>query len=195
MASIPASPGNWILELYDGAGGDSGSITGWTLAGDTAPIIPPGGPTSYCFGDGTGTACPCGNSGAAGNGCENSNATGGAKLTGTGVPSITADTLVLTTTGAPANSPCLYFQGTIGGAGVVFNDGLQCAGGNTIRLGTKISVAGTSSYPSGSPAIHVKGADAPGDVRFYQGLYRDVAPYCTAAPANETNGVTVTWGS
>lgn len=36
---------------------------------------------SYCYGDGAlATPCPCGNTGTAGRGCENSSATGGARL-------------------------------------------------------------------------------------------------------------------
>jgi hypothetical protein len=64
-----------------------------------------------------------------------------------------------------------------------------------IRLGTKISVNGSSSYPSGSQAISTRGANFPGNTRYYQALYRDVAPYCTTAGANQTNAVQVTWGT
>jgi len=42
------------------------------------------------------------------------------------------------------NSSALYFQGTTqmaGGAGIAFGDGLRCAGGSIVRLGTKTNAA------------------------------------------------------
>ncbi|MCY2960238.1 MAG: VCBS repeat-containing protein, partial [Planctomycetota bacterium] len=99
--------------------------------------------TPYCFGDGSGTACPCGNVGAAGNGCGNSLFANGANLTATGTASISGDTLVLSGSNMP-NSSALYFQGTgqaNAGLGTVFGDGLRCAAGSVIRLGTKTNVA------------------------------------------------------
>src|SRR5258705_3596873 len=56
----------------------------------------PGGVSPYrpfCFGDGSGQACPCGNSGSSGHGCQDSNGTGGALLSASGTPSLSADTL------------------------------------------------------------------------------------------------------
>src|SRR5690606_29160765 len=49
---------------------------------------------SYCSGDGSGTPCPCGNSGAAGEGCANSGGSG-AVLGAVGTPSVVAGNLVL----------------------------------------------------------------------------------------------------
>jgi hypothetical protein len=152
------------------------------------------GPTGvpYCFGDGTGTACPCANNGAAGNGCASSVNANGANAATTGVSSLANDTLVLNGTGMP-NSSCLYFQGTTQ-IGTQFGDGLRCAGGVVVRLGTKTNVAGASQYPaSGDASIHVKGnVTAPG-TRTYQVWYRNAATYCTTATFNLTNGVLVTW--
>jgi hypothetical protein len=95
------------------------------------------------------------------------------------------------------NSSALYFQGTsqtAGGAGSVFGDGLRCAGGTVVRLGTKSNLAGTSTYPVGAdPDVSVRGGDSAGDVRTYQCWYRNAAPYCTPSTFNLTNGVQVTW--
>jgi hypothetical protein len=191
LASIPVVPGTWTLVIYDGAAVDSGMITGWTMSGDTGPAA-----NAFCSGDGSGTACPCGNNGSAGNGCASSVSPGGAHLAASGSASIASDTLVLTGTGMPSSS-ALYFQGTsqIGaGAGTVFGDGKRCAGGAVIRLGTRTNVAGTSAYPTGGGAsIHVKGADVAGNVRDYQVWYRNAAAFCTASTFNLTNGVEVTW--
>jgi hypothetical protein len=152
------------------------------------------GPTGmpYCFGDGSGTACPCGNSGSAGNGCASSVNAGGANLTTTGNSSLANDTLVLSGTGM-ANSSCLYFQGTTQ-ISAAFGDGLRCAGGSVVRLGTKTNVGGASQYPTGSDApVSVKGAVTAAGTRTYQTWYRNAAAFCTPSTFNLTNGVLVTW--
>jgi len=158
---------------------------------------PPGTGTPLCAGDGTGTACPCGNNSAPGanEGCLNSLGTGG-KLRATGMASIASDTLVLNGT-QMANSSCLYFQGTIqaaGGAGSVFGDGKRCAGGSVIRLRTKVNVAGASNYPEpGDQPVSVKGAVTAPGTRTYQAWYRNPAAFCTPATFNLTNGLEVMW--
>ncbi len=153
---------------------------------------------AYCFGDGTATACPCGNVGVAGNGCPNSINAAGAHLAATGNASIAADTVVLAGTGMP-NSSALYFQGTAqqsGGLGVVFGDGLRCAGGSVIRLATKFNAAGASQFPAGGdPSVSVRGLVASPGSRTYQCWYRNAAAFCTASTFNLTNGVGVTWGT
>jgi hypothetical protein len=152
--------------------------------------------TVYCSGDGAGTACPCGNSGAAGNGCASSVAASGAHLQASGAASVTNDTFVLSGTNMP-NGSALYYQGTqrtAGGAGAVFGDGLRCASGTVIRLGTKTNASGASSYPgAGNTPVSVKGMDNAGDVRDYQVWYRNATPFCTPSTFNLSNGVEITW--
>jgi hypothetical protein len=148
--------------------------------------------TPYCFGDGTGAACPCANNGTAGNGCANSVVAAGGNLSSTGNPSIGADTFVLQGTGMP-NSSALYFQGTSQIA-VSFGDGLRCVGGTVIRLGTKANSGGASAYPVGADqTISVRGQNAAGNVREYQVWYRNAAAFCTSATFNLTNGLEATW--
>ncbi|MBL8860711.1 MAG: hypothetical protein JNK02_01765 [Planctomycetes bacterium] len=167
-------------------------------AGMTVPVEVPGVATSfaYCFGDGSGTACPCGNSGAAGNGCANSLNANGGNLAATGSSSITADSFVLQGSGMP-NSSALYFQGTTqssGGAGTAFGDGKRCAAGSVIRLGTKNNAGGASVYPAGGDQpVSIRGANAAGNVRTYQVWYRNAASFCTADTFNLTNGYQTTW--
>jgi hypothetical protein len=95
------------------------------------------------------------------------------------------------------NSSALYFQGTAqagSGAGTAFGDGLRCAAGSVIRLGTKNNVAGTSSYPvGGDTSISVRGAVTAGATRYYQVWYRNAAAFCTTSTFNLTNGLSVTW--
>src|SRR6185436_15891764 len=139
------------------------SVNGFQIV--HTPNSPPA--TPYCFGDGTGTACPCGNTGAAGNGCASSVNAAGGNLAATGTASIANDTFSLNGSGMP-NASALYFQGTTqvaAGAGAMFGDGLRCAGGTIVRLGTKTNVGGASSYPGGGTAISVKGNNVASNVR------------------------------
>ncbi len=153
--------------------------------------------TPFCFGDGSGMACPCANSGAAGNGCANSLFANGANVAATGNASISADTVVLTGTNMP-NSSALYFQGTTQanvGAGTVFGDGKRCASGSIIRLGTKMNAANTSSYPVGGDlSISVRGAIGAPGTRTYQAWYRNAAAFCTSDTFNLSNGLEIAWG-
>jgi hypothetical protein len=153
--------------------------------------------TPFCLGDGTATACPCGNNSPVGDnsGCLSSLGTGG-KLAGQGVPSISGDTVVLQGSQMP-NSSALYFQGTTqqgGGAGAVFGDGLRCAGGVVTRLGTTVNVAGSSQYPFGAfPSVSVKGGVVAPGLRTYQCWYRNAAAFCNPSTFNLSNGLSITW--
>jgi hypothetical protein len=152
---------------------------------------------SYCFGDGSGTACPCGNNSQVGDGegCRNSLGRGGL-LQLAGTPSVSNDTATLEGEKMP-NSSALYFQGTIrinGGAGDVFGDGLRCAGGSTIRLATKTNINGRSQFPDNNdPSISVRGLVTVGAVRTYQVWYRNAADFCTTSTFNLTNALELTW--
>jgi hypothetical protein len=157
-----------------------------------------GSATSFCSGDGTGTACPCGNSGTAGNGCASSVNPNGAHLATSGSAHISSDSLVLQGTNMP-NSSALYFQGTTqtnGGLGTVFGDGLRCAGGSILRLRAVINSGGASHYPgTGDPSVSVKGAVTTPGTRTYQIWYRNAAAFCTPSTFNLTNGIQIDWMS
>ena len=152
---------------------------------------------AFCFGDGSGTACPCANNGGAGRGCANSLNANGALLAAAGFASIASDSVVLQGTGMP-NSAALYFQGTTqqaGGLGSPFGDGLRCAAGSVIRLGTKVNASGTSQYPgAGDASISVRGAVTTPGTRTYQVWYRNAAAFCTADTFNLSNGWQISWG-
>lgn len=171
-----------------------GSLNGFQIVRAQASATP------FCFGDGSGTACPCANAGVAGRGCASSLNPNGAQLVASGTPSVSNDTFLLTGTGMPA-SPGLYFQGTVGvagGAGNAFGDGLRCAGGTVIRLGIVQAPAGSSTYPSGAvppnnTPISVQGLVSPGYAREYQLWYRDSGAFCTPSVFNLTNAIHVTW--
>lgn len=157
-----------------------------------------GGPVeAYCFGDGTGMPCPCNNVGGAGRGCANSFNPNGARLVGGGNTSIDSDTFVLSVDGMPSNASVLFFQGSSApnmGNGTLFGDGLRCAGGTVIRLGTKTAVGGAASYPGvGDLEVSARGLVVPGNTRYYQAHYRNSAAFCVAATFNLTNGVRALW--
>jgi hypothetical protein len=151
----------------------------------------------YCFGDGTGTACPCANTSAAADkeGCLHSLGTGG-RLRTSGIARITEDTFRLDGSRMP-NSSALYFQGTTqanGGAGAVFGDGLRCVAGGVVRLGTQTNVNGASIYPEvGDTAVSVASALTAGATRNYQVWFRNAAAFCNAETFNLTNGASVVW--
>ncbi len=155
---------------------------------------------AFCFGDGTSTACPCGNLAALGSGAGCLHSLGQGGLLGvSGVPSVSNDSLVLRGSGMPSMSSALYFQGTTresGGAGSAFGDGKRCASGAITRLGSRTNSSGASQVPSiGGAPLHVTGAVSAGDMRTYQVWYRNSAAFCTPAGFNLTNGVEITWGS
>jgi hypothetical protein len=161
---------------------------------DCSIVEPPG--ISYCFGDGsTATACPCGNFGAPGAGCNNSIGNGGASLGATGVPSLSNDTLVLTQSGELASSLSIFLQGTTNlPNGLVFGDGVRCVGGSLKRLYVRAASAGTVSAPAaGDPSVSVASAAlgdtiTAGATRFYGVYYRDAsATFCPNPPGNTWN--------
>jgi hypothetical protein len=97
----------------------------------------------------------------------------------------------------PASSSVLYFQGTTqvgGGGGAAFGDGLRCAGGAVVRLGTKMNVGGASQYPAaGDLSVSVRGQVTTPGTRQYQVWYRNAAAFCQPDTYNLTNGLTIVW--
>jgi len=155
---------------------------------------------TYCYGDGSGTACPCGNFSAPGDneGCLHSGGTG-ARLQGysgsTALnPSIANDRLVFHVLRAPPNTFVLFFQGTVQvAAGTVLGDGLRCVGGNQRRIAVKQACNGQVGLPEpGDLPISLSGGVIPGTY-FYQGWYRNPPVFCTPATFNLTNGLQVNW--
>ncbi len=152
----------------------------------------------YCFGDGSGTPCPCGNNGAPGRGCGNSQNGFGGLLWSNGNPSIANDTVHMTVSGVNLNATMLLYQGTIPLVGVPFGDGLRCVAGNTRRLKIQPALCGNREFGYGVPGdapISVSGGlGGPGTV-YYQVRYRDANPTFCSVPAlfNWTNGYQLTW--
>jgi hypothetical protein len=190
----------WLAAIHDPANwtfGASGTLP-------TGSILVSGGAVStFCFGDGSlPTACPCGNTGLTGRGCDNSVHTGGGALAATGSPS--PDTIVLDATNLLPSSSAFFQQAAIGlPTPAVFGDGVHCTAGVTRTLVTRRTAGGHASYPgAGEPSISARSAQLgdtlqPGMVRYYQVVYRDPNPAFCPSPSgssfNVTNAVQVIW--
>lgn len=201
---LDAAMTGWTLVEATGISADGKTIcgNGYSPTGDllgwVAHLVQPA-IYAYCYGDGALNSCPCGNYSAFGakEGCQNSTLLGG-RLTGSGVPSIASDSLVLTCAQVPGSASALYFQGNAqvnGGTGSLNGDGLICVGTGTKRLATKTSSGGVSSYPTGADLpISVKGACLAGQTKYYQVWYRDPSMlFCPPATYNFSNAVAVLW--
>ncbi len=155
-------------------------------------------PLSFCAGDGSVTACPCGNHSPIGLGAGCLNSTGfGGRLSATGETRLTLDALRLAAETLPQTTTALFFQGTTrenAGLGLAFGDGLRCAGGAIVRLATRTAAGGTVSYPgAGDPPVSTRGLITAPGVRTYQVWYRNAAPFCTSEPFNLTQGIEANW--
>jgi hypothetical protein len=121
-------------------------------------------------------------------------------LTATGVASLSADSVVVTSSGELPTALSIYLQGTSAIAPTIFGDGLRCAGGTLKRLYSKHAVGGTISAPqSGDPSISARSA-ALGDTiplgatRVYQVYYRDANLVFCAGGFNVSTAIAVAWG-
>jgi len=162
-------------------------------------------------------ACPCTNPpGALGRGCNNKDATGGASLTATGTPSLSAPlatTLVFTDTGQNniGSQLSILMQGKVLTTGIPFGHGVRCFGA-FLRLYNHsgapwIGPPGTFTAPIAPDLtipVRCAAAGQPipiGAQRYYQVYYRDnvnMLPAITCSTAsskqNISNGQWCTWG-
>jgi hypothetical protein len=158
----------------------------------------------FCAGDGSIGACPCGNSGSAGHGCENSIASGGATLSADGFPSVGHDTLVLTATGELAGVPSMLLEATATTTAHPFGDGLACLAGSRRMLYVHVAANGVFHAPdNGDDPISDRSAAlglpvSAGLTRYFQVCYRDPAPGFCPVPGgstwNASSGLAVIWG-
>lgn len=156
--------------------------------------------TRVCVGDGSGAACPCGNESTPGFdfGCENAYGYG-AGLSGSGSASVAADDLVLSVEHMthlpgwpPLGTVAQLVMGDVLLGGVIYGDGLRCAGGNLVRMGApQVALSGGISW--WGPGLRAQGGWAPGDQRFFQVWYRDVAIGGCGSHFNTSNALEVTF--
>ncbi len=168
------------------------SDTNWVHSRGFVVEFPTGAGQGYCYGDGSGGVCPCGNAGATGEGCANSSGAG-AVLSSSGSNSAASDDLQLSATGLLPGQAALLFSGSTNlGNGFLLGDGLRCAGGQVVRIGVRIPDAGgAAAWPTGLGALYGWGA---GTLRTFQVWYRDTGGSPCASNFNLSNGVEVLYG-
>jgi hypothetical protein len=188
--SSPANPPNsdWLLGSWDGiveywhGGMDDVQVYDGTLtAADVAFLfqnpgatVAPAGGSSFCFGDGTAAVCPCGNFGAFGEGCRNSVGTG-AELSALGTTSLLAADLQLHGDRLVPGRMAILFGGQNllnGASGVLFGDGLRCAGDPVQRLGIRTADSTGHALWLGA-GVAAQGGWAPGETHRVQVWYED----------------------
>ena len=121
---VVTAPGHTVTWPNDGAS--------WTFEIDS--VLETG--AAFCFGDGTGSTCPCGSNGGPGEGCANSTGISGATLMAIGDASVSHGTFELVASGVPGSKPGLILRGANalnGGLGTPAGDGLLCTGGQSAR--------------------------------------------------------------
>ena len=181
--------------------------TFWTS--DVFAREPAGGPSfAIACEPGTGGVidCPCSNPpSAAGRGCDNSAATGGAILSAAGGTFVSSDSLRFTAQGEPDGMLSVLVQGTsLARAGIVYGQGVRCTAGNLLRLFTRTSIGGGVTLPefaAGDATVTERSKSlgspiAAGERRPYLVFYRDptVSGGCPATSTfNATPTGIVTW--
>lgn len=146
---------------------------------------------AFCFGDGSGTACPCA-SGATGEGCPNSSGAG-AILSASGTANLSNDSLVLTVSQTPASTFGLFFAGSAqqtGGSGELFGNGLRCVATSIQRL--EVVATGFGAVSSTQSISVADSLNAP-QTRHYQFWFRDIADQGCSSTFNTSNGLSIDW--
>lgn len=166
------------------------------FAGSTASAFAPANNgNAFCFGDGTGQACPCGSIGAAGEGCANSTGSG-ATLTASGSASVSNDTFSLQVAGVPSHRPGLILRALTpinNGFGGVLGDGLLCIAGHSLRSQVQVTAAGGTTFSDFQGSPFGASQFAVGVETNYQFWYRDSGNTCTDSGFNFSNAWSVTW--
>lgn len=130
----------------------------------------------FCLGDGTNGLCPCGNEGAAGQGCKNTSGQG-ATMEAFGSTSLSDDSMIVTGAGMPNSVPALLFSGPADiGAGLPLGDGLRCVGGSIRRVEVRFtSASGAVAYDD---QVLSTAGWAPGVEGKWQIWFRDPSGFC-----------------
>jgi len=206
----PERPGLYVTGDFTHVDGESSERMALLRCESSAPSA------DFCFpGTGGVIACPCGQPANPSGGCANhgAGATSGAALSASGAASLTADTVVLTTSNH--RSPAIgvlnvFFSYKPGSATPTLGNpsgaGVRCigTGGDLRRLYTMQVFGGTGSKPGmGDPSVSARSASfvphtiSPGETRYYFNVYRDgqAAGPCgnPLTSTNLTNGTSILW--
>ena len=163
---------------------------------------------SFCFGDGLGRACKCGNDDAMNpgtGGCLNSAGTG-AVLATNGDTSVTSNSLSFSVTGGVPTALAVLGSGDnalgggIGILGLPESDGLRCVGGNFLRHGSRgLNGSGDIGADFGAPLTGPPGGIigaagfVAGQTRHFQARYRDLTTAGCGFGTNTTQAISVTF--
>lgn len=148
---------------------------------------------AFCFGDGSGSACPCNNFGAAGEGCANSTGAGG-RLTNVGGNSVAADDAQIAAIQLPPSKPGLVLMGDLtlgGGLGTPLRDGLLC-----LQPSKRLPAGGTSpggALSLGQLVAASGGLIQPGSTHYFQVWTRDGNASPCGGKANLSNALRITF--
>ena len=158
--------------------------------------LSPGVP--YCFGDGAGTPCPCGNNNNGSvAGCDWGNPAfpEGGVLSAVGSASMVANNTYLVATSIENNFGIFFGADNQvnGGNGNPLNDGLRCAGGGLVRLIPPTMASGNQATTP-LPVQTLDTGAASGVTRRYQYWFRTPSGPC-GQMANLTNGFEIVWGA
>ena len=214
--STPSDGRSWIA-AEPGLGINYSDLASSTYYGDIAVLVVSGTwlvrvqceplMLPFCFpGEGGVVACPCDNPpSGSGRGCDNFGAaTGGASLAGSGLPSLAADSLLLSAAGENATSLTVFWTGTGTNAppGVLLGAGVRCVTGFK-RIYKGSASGGAITRPGlADPSVSARSAAVgapiePGDVRYYFAVYRDpgAATACgnPLTTFNATSALRVHW--
>jgi hypothetical protein len=142
---------------------------------------------AFCFGDGSGTLCPCSNNGAPGSGCGNATNPLGGRLVVVGDPS--QGSVLMVASGLPATyrPTALLVSSPAASAPVPFGDGLGCL--PMLPISTPVLA---DFALNGTVQLVVQNAAGPGTLS-YQLWYRNRGLFCSPDAFNATNGQQVVW--
>jgi hypothetical protein len=177
--------GYWPADKWNDYVVGDGAVGRYVVEFDTL------GASSFCFGNGSAGACPCGNFSANEEGCTNSSGAG-ALLTSTGTSSLGAADLSFSSSSLMPGRTAILFEGTTvlsGGNGVAFGDGLRCAGGSLRRRGYRTpDGAGAANWMPGTMGTI---SWMPGDTRQFQVWYSDSAGSLCGTGFNTSNAIEI----
>lgn len=186
----------------DDHGGDSGSAYSFTLEEVSTE---PG--NSFCFGDGSGTNCPCGAAGAPGQGCPNTNANRkGALLTCSGEASFSNDNIGFTVEDAAPSKPGLLM---LGSSAIAYPNGSGTVPNSSGILCLNPSLRGEVVFTDATGGANLRDfrgepfgmtAESSGRTTFYQYWFRDPGNSCQNSPGNGaafnfSNGYELVWSN
>ncbi|MFT7669907.1 MAG: hypothetical protein ACI8X5_002614 [Planctomycetota bacterium] len=161
-------------------------------------VAPEGAGSAFCFGNGSGTNCPCNNNSSTDSGCANTSGADGATLTSSGNAYFSNDSFKLHVSGIPGAKAGICVKGSsqIGmGNGNAVGDGLLCT---APQIRSQVVVSNSSGNANmnswrGQAFGSYPNASNIGSPTYYQWWYRDPSNTCSGQGFNFANAWAVDW--